>query len=1086
MSETRDWLSERHRRLVVRHGIEAMLATVTTLFLGLGLGLWFGRLGLYRIIPEAAVLVWAITLAAAGGIIWWVARRRHLSVAGLATEIERHAGLRSGAVAGATGTTIGSAALAEFHDRRTAGWLAEHGEEALAAVWLRRRRSAQRAGTVAVVTGILFILAGPALPRAAEFWRPWTTINAARSPVLLQADRNEVRRGDSVSVRVTAAGRNNATLYRRSPGEPWQTHPVVLDSLGSAQVTFGPLEADHYFRAASGGRNSDTVHVRVTVPLFLQDVELEARYPAYQARRDEPLPLDVDTLYLPVGTRVMTRGRASVPPTSVSWIGNSLAVGLALDGVAFSGSLAVTGPGQWTLLVRSADGSVADPAPVINVVAVPDVRPEVSLPVPGADTTAPLTLKQPLVIDVRDDHRVTLVEVVTRRVTRFGHDRGAAVDTVPLPDGGVERAVLQWLLDLEELGYLPGDTAYVRARATDNAPVPQQALTREYALRLPTLSELRDAVRSEARNLTAQADSVAGAQRDLVRETEDLTAGRRNEVGGRQVERGGDPLEFRQAERAEEIVDRQERLTERARELAEQVRELSEAAWAAGLTDPEWHGQLDDLRRLLDRAITPELEETMRALRDAMRQLDAPGVRDALERLAEAQRQLRAELERSRELFERAALEGELTALAKEAEEVAAEQREWNRTVTQRIDTALAQRERELSARVDTLSDGLSELAGELERAGTPPGVANEAMEETRSAASHMRRAAEGAESGDRAQAEREGERASERLDPIAERLLEQRQILREEWRQDVLGELQRALVETAQLAGRQENLAGRLERGEGGPDVRAQQGAVRDGVDRVIERVQRAAGRHALVSPQLGAALGMSRQRMSDALSRLQQAQPNTRAAAADAAEALDALNLLAMVLLRSMQDVAGAESGSGLAEALERMAQLASQQNAIAGETGGMLPMIPGGGDMIMAELRSLAERQRRLARELERMRAEGGGDGTGELAREADELARRLEEGAVDRQTVERQERLYRRLLDQGRTLRGSEEDEREERRADAARPGEVHVPGAGRAERGPRYGYPGWEELMGLSPDDRRLILDYFRRLNDARP
>ena len=64
-----------------------------------------------------------------------------------------------------------------------------------------------------------------------------------------------------------------------------------------------------------------------------------------------------------------------------------------------------------------------------------------------------------------------------------------------------------------------------------------------------------------------------------------------------------------------------------------------------------------------------------------------------------------------------------------------------------------------------------------------------------------------------------------------------------------------------------------------------------------------------------------------------------------------------------------------------------------------------------------------QRAMAEELQRMRGEGNMPGAGELADEAKELARRLDAGRLDRQLVERQERLFRRMLDAGRTLQGT---------------------------------------------------------------
>ena len=264
-------------------------------------------------------------------------------------------------------------------------------------------------------------------------------------------------------------------------------------------------------------------------------------------------------------------------------------------------------------------------------------------------------------------------------------------------------------------------------------------------------------------------------------------------------------------------------------------------------------------------------------------------------------------------------------------------------------------------------------------------------------------------------------------------------------------------------------------------------QAAVKEGVDRVVDRLRSASGKNALVSPQLGMALGLAKLRMEETLAELQQAAPNTRNAGELSGESLDALNQVVYAMVRSRDQVSGAESGSGLAEALEQMAQLAGQQGQLTGEAGGLLPMMEAGGDQLMQQLQALAAQQRALAQQLERMRAQSELTGMGELAAEADRIAQDLEAGRLDREVVERQERLFRRLLDAGRTLESDEEDERTERVAESARPGNVRLPGQLDLPAGaPRYRYPDWDELRLLSPEERRLILDYFRRLNRVRP
>jgi hypothetical protein len=94
--------------------------------------------------------------------------------------------------------------------------------------------------------------------------------------------------------------------------------------------------------------------------------------------------------------------------------------------------------------------------------------------------------------------------------------------------------------------------------------------------------------------------------------------------------------------------------------------------------------------------------------------------------------------------------------------------------------------------------------------------------------------------------------------------------------------------------------------------------------------------------------------------------------------------------------------------------------------------------------------------------------------------------MEQGRLNPETVERQQRLFRRMLDAGRSLEGDERDENKERESEAARAGDPALPGAldPRLLRGPEFPLPGWEELQRLSPDDRRRVLDYFRRLAEV--
>ncbi len=1079
----------RLRRLGLPHARARAGAVVLT---SAGVAFAIAGAGL-ELAPRVAAVVGAwLSIAAVTAAAAWLARRagRRAAPAVVGRLIEAAAGTRRGSVVGLLAPAAGAGASVELlglADRRAAELVAR-AAPAVRRVLARGTRASLVLGTAAALFGCaLFVAASPAAGGAA-FWHPLRTLADARAPVRLAVDRATVRRGDSVMVTVEVPAATRATLWTRGPGEPWRPAPVGLDARGRATRRIGPLEADLYLRASSGSRRSAERRVSVALPAFVAGLQLTARYPAYLGRPDEPLVAGPDTASIPEGTVILTSGAASVPLAAAVWRHGGGRAPLAVDGAAFTGRLAPAASGAWRLDLATADGTPLEgDAPALWLRIVPDSAPVVAVPVPGRDTALPLSLRQPLVVDARDDHGLTRLEVVSWRVSQTGKVGSVVRESLPVAGAG-ERAIVQGEIDAERRGLLPGDTLRLRVEAWDNAPRPHMGRSAELALRLPSLEELRAATRAATQAVAAAADSLAEAQRELGTRTGDLAQQRSRDASGQR--RPGDggrdgTLPFQATERAQAVAREQEALQQRVQDLSRAVEEIARAAQAAGIGDTAFQARLREVQELLQRAVTPEIAARLRELQDALARLDPEAMRRALERLAEAQQQLKAELERSQELFHRAAVEGALASLAADAEDLQRRQAEWNREGAPHPDSAAAGLERALADRADSLARGIEQVAQDL---GAPPTAATSLaapQRAVRAARSAMERAAQSADQGRAPGAAQAGAEAEQQLAGVPDALRGQRDSLARQWRGETLAALDRALSETADLAQREQRVAEALRRGEAGAATRSQQASVEEGSDAVARQIREAAGKHALVSPQLDAALGYAKRQMAAARAQLEEADPNASEAAALADQAVDALNATALALARSRSQVAGAQSGSGFAEAVEQLARLAREQQGLNGQAQGLLPMMGVSGEALLQQLKSLAARQRALAEQLERLQAGGASAAAGALAQEAKELARQLEAGRLDQQTVERQQRLYHRLLDAGRTLSNDEPDEKKERVSRSATGDSVHLPEVlrpGATGAGPRLRYPTWEELQGLTPEQRRLVLEYFRRLN----
>ncbi|MGH7445632.1 MAG: hypothetical protein ACREKM_12175 [Longimicrobiales bacterium] len=270
---------------------------------------------------------------------------------------------------------------------------------------------------------------------------------------------------------------------------------------------------------------------------------------------------------------------------------------------------------------------------------------------------------------------------------------------------------------------------------------------------------------------------------------------------------------------------------------------------------------------------------------------------------------------------------------------------------------------------------------------------------------------------------------------------------------------------------------------------MQAEQAALRQGLQQLGRNLNETGDRSAMVNREVGSALGRANLSMQQTQEGLEQAAARQRMPTQEASETVDALNRLALALLNNAQQIQQQESGTGLQQAMQQLAELAKQQGSLNGQSNSLLPMNLSPSAMA-SELQRLAAQQRNIAQQLDGVSKNVGGreDVLGNLdalAAEAERIAREMEGGRLPPETRARQERLFHRLLDAGRSL---ERDEQTDERV-AERPGQFD-PSTGAPldadllDDGMRYRVPTPAELRALPPAYRRLILEYFERLNSA--
>lgn len=1109
------------RAEIVASGLAAVSITLVLLAIGavsLGRSRW---LALPRALPLVIWLLVGIAVLALA-----IQSRRRLryrtSRRDVALVIEHEQGMRRGALVGAL-ELEGAGALAERAADRVRDTLPSGTPLAPA----MRRASSRRAslGAGAAVAGALLLLSasplfGDGLRAVLRPIDAWTGKLLDRPRVVGAPE--ELLRGSPLRLRVSARGRRFVYLDVRQTGDAWRTDTLAIDpATGMATWSIDALRGDLRLMASDGRATSDSVIVHAADRPFVGAVTLHAHYPAYLGRADEVLPAG-EVLRLPRGSVLSVSGRASVPLSDVALVSaGGLRIALGAHGQAFTGQLVPEQSMQLHWAARGPGGLVPDLPEPLDVVVVADSAPRVVIAEPVADTLLVSAEPVQLTLLATDDHGVASVSV---RITRT-----SARASAPQVDPVARDVGMSWSgtasVDIAALHLAPGDAVTVRAEAVDASPWSQRGVSRELVLRRATSEEQRTAARALGDSAVKDALAAARDQKALAQRTDEAAraqarSGAAKEASGQGRQQKA-PMNFESAEKARGLAQEQRAMADRVQKLRQATQQLEQQLKAAGALDTSLARQLGEAQALMRQALTPELLAQMQKLESSAQQMNGDQSRDALRDLAAMQQKMREQLERSAEMLKRAAHEGSMQTLGDEAKELAQKERALadpsRRTDAMKSPpdakeaTDLAQRAERLRDAMDNLKSRLAKdkadagasktdeagqhaaksenelrrTANELKAEKGPDAAKREAGSKSGESKSGESKSGESKSGGEQKGAGQQASAAADEMDRAAKSMQEARSDQVKEWKQELTSELDQSVQEMMQLAREERSLEQKARHGASADERRSAQSAIEQGVDKASERLQGAGKKSALLSGSTQRAVADARTKVSQATESVSQPTSSGQKQAGALGDAADALTKAAASLARDRERANNATSASGFDEMLKQMQQMAQKQGQINGQAQSLFNMPNGQSAAAQSLARALAQKQRQLSEQLEDAGDAAGGTRAAQLAQEARQLAEALDNGRLDGGTLARQQQLFRRLLDAGKSLEKEERDDSGKREAKSATGSDAFSPnGKVDARAAVKFRPPTWQELRTLSADERRAILDYFARLNGA--
>jgi hypothetical protein len=1049
-------------------------------------------------LPTVALLLVLASIGAAGLLAG--ATLRSFQLRRRVREVEAARGFADGEVVAAfeLEAGCGSASLAALHKSRVAGVLRDRPASQILPRSHARLRSVRRV-VLPGVGALIAVLAvgivddpGAASKSLAILTRPWSvTFPPPPPPLRLDPPGGEVLRGDPFEVEVSAESRARVVLVQGRPGDLLRRDTLTVVN-GVAVGRIDAVDVEVRIWAEDGRSATDTFVVRPVDPLTVTELRVDLTYPPYLDRAPESLSGPLTELDVPAGTRLAFTVRTNHP---VAAVGVTRDRGAMVDtlwlnptGDVATGTMIARDSAylSWLQVPASEVPAVQAP-PGIDLSARPDAPPSVGITYPGEDRLFGATLSLPLVIEARDDNGLAAVGLTWWRESSGGR-RGQPQYESLATGSDVRRLVLRPELDMRDAGVLPGDEIVYFASASDRNPASGASVSDTFRARMPELEDLRDSIDQRTEDLVEDTRLLRERTGDLAAASRDAERRARAQMPGGLTQEAAEQTDFGATEEARDLLAEARAVEDDLTRAQETLEDIREDVAASPVVDPDLQRRLEELEDVFREIMDSGLREKIEALESSLRGLDPERLREATEGLSRQSSELEDRLDRVLGLMERVALEQSLEGARQRAESLA---REQEAAVEGKAgDEAWRRGQEEMARAAQDLAARIDDLAERLDRQQAPDAadLGRRAAEDARAAAASMDSGARdaGGEHGvSRDDASAQAQDASERLRGAERNLAAASEQLAADWRADAMQVVGRATTEALELAREQERIVESIRSGTPPEELADNQSGLREGLDNLSQTLADAGRKTALMDRRSGPAASRAGQEMDALAQSLSSGSARRSEAMRQGQSVMEALSDLAGSLLSSARAMSEASSATGMEEALQRLAELGRRQGGLNSESGDLLMLMragQGAGD----QLGALARRQSEVSEELRQLSEEPAMNELGRrpeaLADESAGIARRLAEGQLDAETLARQERLFRSLLDAGRSLERDEEDV-DRRESTAARPRIVLVPvDADTLESGPRHPYPDAESMQDLTPAQRRLVYEYFDRLN----
>ncbi len=501
----------------------------------------------------------------------------------------------------------------------------------------------------------------------------------------------QIRQGDDVRITASVSGHLDAPLnifYQvahtnsnadveniEAPSidiKDWESLSMARESIDSPySATLQSVNRSLQYYISTKDVNSPHYEITVGHDPLVKSFQIQINYPEYTQSPSKVLDQNIGDIRTLYGSEIIFSGSSNKSLSDANLVFEDLEpVKLEIqENTTINGSFIAKQADRYHIQLLDTT-NLTNIEPLIYTLDIyKDTPPQVAIIVPGEDRVLDDDMLVELKVETTDDYGIQAVELVYAIQKENATNQTISLKRIPSDTSPPHSSMfLTYTWDIDPIGLFPGESIsyYVQAIDTDNVSGPNIGKSRTYILRFPTLDELYEELSADQETEQTDID-------ELFEEQTEATGA---------VDRILDKIrKFREfsitdKKQMQQVIETQKDIEQKANELLSKMQQTTSEMEKNQLFDPETIQKYQELQELMKEALSEEHQELLKKLSEALAQQELSEQEMAATEANFNQEQFQQQLERLKSLYQQLILQQKLEAAAKQAQALAEEQKQ--------------------------------------------------------------------------------------------------------------------------------------------------------------------------------------------------------------------------------------------------------------------------------------------------------------------------------------------------------------------------------------------------------------------------